>query len=249
MPVSLTIDGSITIPDSELAKLKSVFTGPMAAPEDMIAKPAPAPVPVAPAPVVPSPTPECPAGQQMVPVHWSRPDGSSGMFRQCMPIVSTTPPSVVRPPTGPILMPETGAPPSAGTKPPPPPSGGGGGGKPPPSQVCSGDLNLSRIGRIKLTKDTRFTYDDPNGLNEWEAIEMSGDPKFITKEEWSAKVMLDAGLKPGPGFGQVDCSAGCPPDVSERVKASMLRNAGRKIYITKKDGDGDSCPTGTGRIP
>lgn len=227
MPVSLAIGGSITIADSELDKLKAVFTGPLVAPEDMIAKPAPvAPSPVAPAPAPVTPLPVAPA------------------------------PVTPRPPTGPILMPDEGfrssAPPSGGSapKPAPPSSGGGGGGPKIPSYVCSpaGDrLAGKKIPNGVNNLTQRLTYDDPNGLNEWEGIELS-DGRILTKEEWSDMVMIQAGAKPA-GFGMIDCSAGCPPDIGERIKNAMLANNGKKIYITKRNGQGDSCPTGIGRMP
>lgn len=116
-----------------------------------------------------------------------------------------------------------------------------------PSYVCGAEA--SRFEARETGKDRpvkRLSYDDPNGLNEWEGIEMP-DGKILSKEEWSDMVIRQAGFTPA-GFGIVDCGGPCPADASDRVKNAMLANNGKKIYVVDRKGEGDSCPTGVGKV-
>lgn len=120
------------------------------------------------------------------------------------------------------------------------PGGGGGGGGPSyPHGEPLCDAGAQKFSSRIITDgaknpDLGLTQKDPTGRNEYAGVRR-GDGNYQTKAEYWREVVTEAGLTPGPLPGSVDCSKGCPDNLSELIIASLMANADRtNIYIGEK---------------
>jgi len=148
---------------------------------------------------------------------------------------------------------------SGGTSPAPGGGGGGGGGSgggvtylngAPACGPGASDFSSRVIPGGFSNPNVAISFKDPTGRNEYEGVKRS-DGRWQTKEEYWNEIVMEAGLKPGPQFGTVNCQGGCPANLSDLLLQSAMANSDRRnVYIGDKSKmeNGGDCYAGSDNV-